>query len=166
VSDALAGLPCLADEAGGVTDPAMAKDIAQCLKIAGKATTKLATTVYESLAKCHEAVLACVEQRPGDTKCLAKAGKACSGLLARIAAGRAASEAAVVDTCTDATVAALASECEAIGGTSDSVTAYATCLARSAACNAADAVALAAPRSAATFALAGVTFGSEGCTAP
>jgi hypothetical protein len=48
----------------------------------------------------------------------------------------------------------------------DSVSAYATCLARSAVCGAEEAVALATPRSAATFGLGGVTFGSAFCTAP
>jgi hypothetical protein len=173
-SEGLDALPCLADDAGGV-DPATARLVAPCAKAAGKAASKLAGTVYKSLAKCHETVLACVEQKPGDAKCRAKAGKTCTGLVAKIADGEAALEDAVVGTCTDAAVAALAggtgsgtlgSECEAVGATPDSVSAYATCLARSAVCAAEDVVALAAPRSVATLGLGGVTFGSAFCAAP
>src|SRR6186713_2456503 len=125
------------------TTPATtAKLVVQCAKAAGKATTKLAGTVYKSLVKCHEAVLACVEQKPDDAKCLAKAGKTCSGLLAKIADGSAALEDAVVGKCSAAGFATLAaadgaglgalvSECGAVGVTPDSVPSYATCLARS-----------------------------------
>lgn len=167
-------VPCLADDGGAVVDPATAKLVAQCAKAAGKATSKLAGTVYKSLVKCHETVLACVEQKPDHAKCLAKAGKACGGLVAKIADGNAALADAVVGKCSAAAVAALvadggaglgalASGCAAVGVSPESVPDYATCLARSAVCAAEDAVALAAPRSAATFQLGGVAFGSAFC---
>lgn len=167
-SDTLDALPCLADggDGGGVAEPATAKQVAQCAKAAGKATTKLAGTAYKSLVKCHETVLACVERKPGDTKCLAKARQTCGGLPTKIANGRAALADAVVGKCTAAAVAALAAGCGTAGGTLDSAPAYATCLARSAICAAEDAVALTAPRSAATFQLGAVTFGSAFCAAP
>ena len=60
---------------------------------------------------------------------------------------------------------ALASDCGAVGVTPDSVPAYATCLTRSAVCAAEDAVALAAPRSAATFGLGGVRSGQPSARA-
>lgn len=176
-SAVLDAVPCLAaepeDDAGGVADPATATEIARCGKTAGRATAKLAGTVYKSLAKCHEAVLACVEQKPGDAKCLGKAGKTCDGLLTKIADGIAALEDAVVSKCTDAAVAAfattdaaLADACASVGIAPSSVPAYATCLARSTVCADERAVALAAPRSTATFGLGGLAFGSGFCAAP
>lgn len=170
VSEMLDALPCLGDQSGGSTDdvgdPATAKEVAQCVKAAGKATTKLARTVYESLVKCHEAVLACVEQKPGDAKCVAKAGKTCNGLLTKITAGGAALEAAVVGKCTAAAIATLELDCGTIAFTPDSAEAYATCLTRGAVCAAENAVALVAPRSAGTFGIGNLTFGSPFCAAP
>ncbi len=61
---------------------------------------------------------------------------------------------------------ALASDCAAVGVTSDSVSAYATCLARGAICGAADAVAIAAPHRAATFALGEISSGLGFCGVP
>lgn len=176
----LAALPCLAGhpgDASGVTDPATAKAVLQCAKAAGKAATKLAGLTVKNLTKCHETTLACVQQKPGDAKCVTKAGTTCTALFAKIADGITTLESAVLTKCTPAGFPALAAadaiawsvlgdECDALGASPTSIPTYATCLARSALCVARDAVLLAAPRASEMFALAGVPSGPGFCAAP
>lgn len=176
----LDALPCLPGPVGdgsGVADAATAKLVLGCAKAAGKAAAKLVGLTVKSLTKCHEAVLACVQQKPGDAKCLPKTGKTCTGLVAKITDGIAGLEEAVTAKCEAAgfpTLAAadgiawgvLGTECNGVGITPTSVPTYATCLARSAVCAGGNAVFLGAPRLGETLALAGVDSATSFCTGP
>lgn len=65
--------------AGGANlgDPARGKALGKCAATLAKAGAKLVNGEIKRLHKCMQTVFACVQQKPGDAKCLAKGTKVC-----------------------------------------------------------------------------------------
>jgi hypothetical protein len=83
---------CLPDHAGngeGVDDPVQGKAIQQCAATIAKAASAFTAKKLTSLAKCADTVFSCVQTKPGDAACLAKANASCAKEAAKIAAERA-----------------------------------------------------------------------------
>ena len=81
-------VPCLAAGADGggqgVGDAARAKALVKCAAGIEKATAKFGKTRLAGLQKCVAVVDKCVQQKPGDAACLAKAQGKCAKLAAKI----------------------------------------------------------------------------------
>lgn len=68
----------------GLGTKAAGKAIAKCTKGLAKAGTKLAGSRQKHLQKCLTAVFACVQQKPNDAKCAAKATATCAKEIAKL----------------------------------------------------------------------------------
>ena len=144
-------LPCLGagtDGGGAAVDAAKAKAAVKCAKTIAKAGAKFVSTKLKLAQKCAGTVYACIQQKPGDPKCLPKAEKTCAKQIAKLTApgkGAAAKLAAtVVKTCAKAPLTladvlgagglgfgAFGGECAALGVPSlVSIASLATCLER------------------------------------
>lgn len=66
-------------DAGGASlgDPQRGKALGTCAATLAKAGAKLVNGEMKRLHKCVQTVFACVQQKPGDAKCLAKGAKVC-----------------------------------------------------------------------------------------
>ncbi len=85
---------------GGLADPKLqGKPAVACQKTLGKAGAKHAASTLKRLQKCVGAVLACIQKKPNDAGCLAKAGATCAKALAGRAADRAKLAAAIGKAC-------------------------------------------------------------------
>jgi hypothetical protein len=94
-----------ADGAGaGLADAAQAKALIACGKAIAKAGTKTAATHLAQLRRCLGIVTTCVQVKPGDPACLAKARATCDKALATIAKSVAAVPAAIAKRCAATTV--------------------------------------------------------------
>ncbi len=83
---------CLPDHAGngeGVDDPVQGKAIQQCAASIAKAASAFTAKKLTSLTKCAGLVFTCIQTKPGDAACLAKANASCGKEAAKIAAERA-----------------------------------------------------------------------------
>ena len=83
---------CLPDHAGngeGVGDVVQGKAIQACSVAITKAASGFIAKKLASLTKCVDKVFACIQTKPGDAACLAKANAACGKEAAKIAAERA-----------------------------------------------------------------------------
>jgi hypothetical protein len=93
----VAGLPpeandCLPDHGGdgkGTGDAVVGKAIQACTSTITKATSTFLMKKLSGLTKCVDKVFACVQTKPGDAPCLAKANGSCGKEAAKIAAARA-----------------------------------------------------------------------------
>jgi len=63
--------------AAGLPDPAAAKAAASCQQAIAKAGTTFAAASSKSLGKCYAGVFKCVQTKPGDQACIAKAVATC-----------------------------------------------------------------------------------------
>ena len=93
---------CLPDHEGngeGVGDPVQGKAIHACSVAITKAANGFIAKKLASLTKCVDKVFACIQTKPGDAACLAKANAACGKEAAKIAAERAKLPAAVDKKC-------------------------------------------------------------------
>jgi hypothetical protein len=90
----------------GVGDPAQAKALVKCAKGVQKSAAKFGKTRLSGLQKCLAAVVKCVQEKPGDAKCLTGARSKCLKIAAKIgdepkaAGGKA--RAAIVKACNGA----------------------------------------------------------------
>ncbi len=93
--------PPPADGAGAaLPDPkTLGKAALKCQKALGKAGTKLAASKLKRLQACAQGAFTCLQLKPGDDACLAKAGTKCGKGLAGVAADRAKLGAAVTKAC-------------------------------------------------------------------
>jgi CSLREA domain-containing protein len=74
------------DGAGvGIGDPARAKPIVQCAAALQKAGAKAASARLRTLQTCVGRLGTCVQKKPDDARCLAKAGAGCTKRLAALA---------------------------------------------------------------------------------
>ena len=161
--EALATMTCLADHGGdgtGVGDPrGLGKALDRCAVAIGKAGARLATGTMKSLQKCAGLVFACLQRKPGDAACLAKAARQCDKRRAKIGAEEEKLAATLARRCgeplsfgqvaaaTGVGVAALDATCDAFGvAPLDTPQAYATCLVRQHACHVVDLLRAQAPR--------------------
>jgi hypothetical protein len=83
---------CLPDHGGdgaGIGDVVQGKAIQQCAAVVTKAASGFLAKKLASLTKCVDKVVACIQTKPGDASCLAKADAACGKEAAKIAAERA-----------------------------------------------------------------------------
>ena len=144
-------------EAAGLTDPAAAKQAAGCQQAIGKAGTTFAATTLKSLDKCYDGLFTCVQTKPGDQGCIAKAvAKCAAGVDTKGPQARLKLAAAVAKKCTrfaDLTSAAglgyadLASECQIdFGTTLTDVASVAECVRAQHECLAELALGVAMPR--------------------
>ncbi|MEB2284686.1 MAG: hypothetical protein B6D46_01565 [Polyangiaceae bacterium UTPRO1] len=86
------GIGCIpnpgADGAGqGLADPARAKVLVKCAAGIQKAAAKFSATRLGGLQKCAAAVTKCIQQKPGDARCLAGVRGKCSALAAKTGNG-------------------------------------------------------------------------------
>lgn len=153
--DPVAELPCLGtgvDGAGVGLGTIATKGAVGCQKAIGKASAKFAATTAKGTHACLGAMFACIQTKPTDAACLAKATAACRKRLAKLAApGQGAGAklaASVAKACTKAPLivedllgaeglgfAGLQGTCSALAVPAlDSVDALATCLERAYAC--------------------------------
>lgn len=155
--------------AESLPDPSHAKALDKCHIVLGRTATKVAVKKLKSLAKCSNGVLKCVETKPGDAHCFARAAERCREQLTAGAAAEAAIVDVVVRKCgsdlavddlLDAAgldVASLADECQQRFGLGlTSLTDVGTCLARQQACELERGLAIETPRTASLLAVAGV----------
>lgn len=76
-----------------------AKALAKCSKTLGQAGAKFAAARMKHLQKCAAAAFACVQQKPGDAACVAKADRSCAKELAKSAADEVKLHGAVLKAC-------------------------------------------------------------------
>ena len=93
--------PAPADGGGGaLPEPkTLGKAALKCQKALGKAGTKLASAKLKRLQACVQSAFACVQQKPSDDACTAKATTKCAKALAGITGDRAKLTAAVGKSC-------------------------------------------------------------------
>lgn len=93
--------PPPADGAGsGLPDPkTLGKAALKCQKALGKAGTKLAAAKLKRLQACAQSAFACLQTKPGDDACVAKAGPKCGKTLAAMAAARAKATTTITKAC-------------------------------------------------------------------
>lgn len=93
--------PPPADGAGaGLPDPkTLGKAALKCQKALGKAGTKLAAAKLKRLHACAQGAFGCLQSKPGDAACVAKAGAKCGKTLAAVAADRAKAAGTVTKAC-------------------------------------------------------------------
>lgn len=150
-------------------DPANAKAFTACAKTLANAGARLVKTHAKRLESCALAAFTCVQLKPADPACLAKATAACAKQLGGSASDDAALAAAVRKRCDSPTldIAALLAPtgfgfdaerqgCADLGVSSlGSVDAVTTCLARQHRCRAEELIAAAVPRTTELLALLG-----------
>jgi hypothetical protein len=88
----LSMLPCLTAGANGGSlglgkPAAVLKAVVGCQRGIGTAGARFVKQVLDAEQKCSEAVALCLQTRPGDTKCLAKAQGVCRKLTAKLYTG-------------------------------------------------------------------------------
>ncbi|MCC6766489.1 MAG: right-handed parallel beta-helix repeat-containing protein [Deltaproteobacteria bacterium] len=95
-----ADCPPRADGAdAGVGDAARGKLVAKCAAALQKAGAKAGAARAKTLRGCVARLAACVQKKPGDAACAAKAGEACGAALAELAPGGAKARATIVARC-------------------------------------------------------------------
>lgn len=174
------GCPARADGGGaGLGNAKRGKAVVKCQKAAGTAGTSLALGKQKQLAGCVAALQKCVQEKPGDAACIAKAAAKCATSVAKIAALQAKLEAAVRKACGAPALAAAdllavagvgfqadAAACTAVGVASLATAAdVALCVARRDACTSERLLALDAPRTRELLLLAGIDPDDFGCLA-
>ena len=147
----------------GLPDVKAQKAAVKCQKAIDQTGAKLFAAELKSIDACSTAVLACIETKPGDAKCLGKAGAACDAAVGKLATARGKLQAGIAKKCGDtgapafATLAAppalnldaLADDCTALGvGPLCGLDDYVACVRREHECRAADLVRSALPRTA------------------
>jgi hypothetical protein len=167
----VAGVPsearaCLADYGGdgaGIGDPRTAgKAVDQCAAALRKAGSRFLGATLKGLQKCVALIVTCVQRKPGDDVCLAKAARKCDATFAKLAGaddalgtaiGRRCGPAALpfvnAATPTGLNVDALADLCAVYGvAPLDSLAQYGICVARQHQCLAEELLRFEAPRAA------------------
>lgn len=154
----------------GLPDPkTLGKAAVKCQKALGKAGTKLAAAKLKRLHACQQGAFACLQLKPADDACVAKAAAKCGKSLAGAAADRAKLTAVVTKACGPPALesadllgasglgfAAEAEPCADRGvATLGSVADVAACVAATSACRAEALFALETPRAAELLALLG-----------
>ncbi len=153
---------CLADFGGGgigAGDPkTVGGPVVQCAKAVTRAARSLAATRLGRTANCVNAVLACIQLKPGDASCITKAAVRCGSEAGKIVAAEAKFAVATNKKCPAIPFATLASAagldwnaltgvCTSVGvGPVSSLATYQECLRRNHACAAASVLRTAAPR--------------------
>jgi CSLREA domain-containing protein len=159
--DPVTELPCLASDAAsaGAVGAALRKPLRKCDTALQKAAAKLLARRTAGAQRCGAAVFACIQQKPGNAVCFAKASKACTTGAGKTAALDASFASAVIKACgapltIDDLLAAdglhagtLANPCSRFGvPTLGTPAALATCLGRQVACRAQQIAESATPR--------------------
>ncbi len=172
------GCPARADGGGaGLGNATRAKAAVKCQKAIGSAGTSFTLGKQKLLAGCVAGLQKCVQEKPGDAGCVAKAGVKCSKSIAKIPSLQAKLAGAVRKGCDDPVLAAAdllavegvgfaaeAASCAAADVPS-LVTAsdVALCVARRDACTADRLLGAEAPRTRELLDLAGIDPGAFGC---
>jgi hypothetical protein len=174
---------CLPDHGGdgaAVGDPAgEGKAVESCAAAIVKSGTSFVKKRLARMAKCADALFTCVQLKPGDGACLAKARARCDAGQATSAAEERTLARSVTNRCREDVVAyatlraaraanldALASACAAVGVPALATLAdYQQCVVRADACRIDGVLAVQAPRLAELLALVGRPFGSGQCPA-
>ena len=95
-------LPCLvytAGALGGLGDAKRGKLATKCQSTLKKAGAKLLNAEVKTVPKCADAVLACIQTKPNDAKCLSKARGKCTKTVAKVNGLGAKLAAAVTKSC-------------------------------------------------------------------
>ncbi len=160
-----------ADAAGaGVGDATVGKAVAKCAKAIRKVGAKLASNRLKQLGACEKAVADCVQLKPGDAACLAKAQAKCAKARIGSASAEAKLAGPITTACGEPTVATShlladvglgfddeTSACKGRGvGTVATVTDVAACVLRQQACMAERALGAAVPRARELLVLGGL----------
>jgi hypothetical protein len=142
----------------GLGDAAAAKNATKCQQAIGKAGVAFLAARLKQLDACTGGVFKCIQTKPNDPACIAKAGAKCTALATAAAAARAKLLAAVAAKCGASLVSPEnlmgatglgygSSDCEAVlGDEPQKVADVAECVAQRYACSASDIYATAAPR--------------------
>ena len=77
----LIALTAASVEAAGLADPVAAKQAATCQQAIAKAGTAFAAATFKSLDKCYDGLFTCVQTKPSDQGCVAKAVAACAAAV-------------------------------------------------------------------------------------
>ena len=180
VPPSVAGLECLADHGGsGAADAGAGEAVADCVRTTARANARLVGRTLNAYAECTRAALACAGAHAGDPTCGARAEAACTRAFARVAGAGAAAERALAAVCGEprvpfaslaapegADLDAVADACAALAVDElDAEPAYASCLTRHAACEAATLLDLLTPRAGELLASVGRTLDTRDCPA-
>lgn len=159
---ALAADSCLANLGGdgaGLGDPkGEGKALDKCRKRITAAGRSFATTALKRFQKCTDAAFTCIQLKPGEDTCLARAQRKCTQTFAKLDGDTAKLRAAIDRACrplspstlvseTGANAGALAGVCAPYGVSPvETLTDYADCLARQHLCHAEDFLRFESPR--------------------
>jgi len=163
-------LPNGADGAGGAVAPEKAKALRKCDGAIQKATSKLLAARRKAGDNCGAAVFSCIQTKPGDAACVAKAGPKCAKAFATLTKLEGDFAAAIDKACGAAPlapgdllasaglgVAALGGRCTDLGVPSlATVAGVSACVAREVACRADQLLESTTPRSVELLGLGGV----------
>jgi hypothetical protein len=164
-------------ELGGLADAVAAKSATKCQGAIGKAGVSFLSARLKELDTCTNGILKCVQTKPGDAGCVAKASAKCQALQGAAAAARAKLLAAVQSKCGGAIVSstdlrggtglgydALDDDCEVeLGHAPANVADVAECIARRYACDSSGIYGTQAPRAGELQRFAGVSPEADGC---
>jgi hypothetical protein len=180
VAVALLLLACVgASDVAAAPGPATAKATVSCEVSVGAAGVTFAGVTAKSLKRCVDAVFACVQLKPLDDRCIAKATGTCDKQYARIDAGTTKLQRAIDKRCDESAVpfatlsapdggdfAGLSDECAAYGASVLTLPDYRECLRRQHTCAAEQLIRFAIPRATELLALVGRELPSAFCPVP
>ena len=158
-------------------DPAEAKAANTCAKNITKGSSKFAGKKLQGLARCANAIYKCLQTKPGDQKCLDRAGSRCTKQLAKIATAEAKFASDVVRRCSTFAPSSLtgalglaydnvAATCDAdFGARADDAASVAVCLAAQHTCRLDETFETQVPRIGELLGLVGVPLGLDSCFA-
>ncbi|MCC6847523.1 MAG: hypothetical protein IT294_03410 [Deltaproteobacteria bacterium] len=166
--------------AQSVPDPATARVVVKCQKALGKAARTFTAARLASVQKCLDAVFACVQLKPGDGGCTARAATACDKQILRVEQAGVKLRGAIVKACGTALVSFdvlrgdAALDVDALRGTclrfgidpAGALDDYVECVRRIADCRAADVTESGTPRAEALLASVGYDLRAAACPAP
>jgi hypothetical protein len=174
---------CLPDHGGdgdGFSDPSgIGKAVDVCATAIVKAGTTFVRKRMTRLTACADALFSCIQLKPDDGACLAKARLRCEAGAAAAGVDERAVTSAIGARCNESVIGyaslraaraanldALASACAAVAVPAlDTLADYEQCLVRAETCRLEDVLRLQAPRIAEMLAVAGRTFGTPYCSA-
>lgn len=164
-------------ELGGLGSPTAAKAAVKCQAAIGKAGVSFLSTRLKQLDACTNGLVKCIQTKPEDPACIAKATAKCGTLESAAAAARGKLAAALAGKCGTSLVTTtdfrgatglgyetLDAECAIeLGHAPANALDVAECLARRYTCRAGNVYGTQAPRAGELFRVAGVGSGTNGC---
>jgi hypothetical protein len=171
---------CFANLGGGgndIDDPDTGKLLAKCVTTVEKTAARYAGKRFKGILKCIDAVYACIQTKPLDPRCRARAALTCNREFARLEIEAAKLPPAVDKRCgaldfamlqesAGANLDAIADTCSEVGITSlTSLGSYEQCILRQHICSVEELLRFASPRVADLLALVGHAASSSFCPA-